>query len=139
MKDNKFKIMKLIGVLGIIVAIIGIALSITGFGDFETNNFMLGGLLTAFGLFVGISCLVLGFAPEISKFKIETTKYIQEQNKEDLTDIANNTADIMEDAVTKTAKAVREGFEKEATMYCKHCGAVIDSDSRFCKSCGKEQ
>ena len=139
MNNNKFKIMKLIGVLGIIVAIIGITLSITGFGDFETNNFMLGGLLTAFGIFVGILCLVLGFAPEISKFKIETAKYIQEQNKEDLTDIATNTADIMEDAVAKTAGAVRKGFAKEATMYCKHCGAVIDSDSKFCKSCGKEQ
>ena len=23
--------------------------------------------------------------------------------------------------------------------YCKHCGTSIDSDSTFCKKCGKEQ
>ena len=24
-------------------------------------------------------------------------------------------------------------------VYCKHCGASIDADSKFCKICGKEQ
>lgn len=24
-------------------------------------------------------------------------------------------------------------------MYCKHCGKIIDSDSRFCNHCGKSQ
>ena len=27
----------------------------------------------------------------------------------------------------------------EETIFCKHCGAKIDADSKFCKSCGKEQ
>ena len=37
------------------------------------------------------------------------------------------------------AGAVKEGFTGGDTMYCKHCGTSIDSDSRFCKSCGKAQ
>ena len=41
-----FLIFKLIGVVGIVAAVTGIILSIVGFGDFESNNFMIGGFLT---------------------------------------------------------------------------------------------
>ena len=41
------------------------------------------------------------------------------------------------------AKAIEEGikerFDEEETIYCKHCGEVIDADSKFCEKCRKEQ
>lgn len=36
------------------------------------------------------------------------------------------------------AKEIKKGL-KDYTIYCKHCGAIVDSDSTFCKDCGKEQ
>ena len=63
-------------------------------------------------------------------------EYIQDQNKQDLADISDNTADIMSGAITKTVQAVKSGLDD--TMFCKHCGAQIDADSAFCNKCGKK-
>ena len=133
-----FLIFKIIGFLGIGAAIYGFYLSASGFGDFESNNFMVGGLLATFGLFVGVSTLVIGFRPEISKMTTKGTRYIMEENKDDLSAVATTGAEIASDAVAKTASAVKDGLSEEK-KYCKHCGAKIDSDSKFCSSCGKEQ
>ena len=136
-KPIYFLILKIVGVIGIAAAVYGAVLAIRGFGDFESNDFMIGGFLATFGLFVGISCTVVGFGPEIAKMRAKTTRYIVEENKDDLTAIASNTADIMSDAVKTTASAVGEGMR--ATKFCKHCGEKIDADAKFCPSCGKEQ
>ena len=137
-KPVVFLLMKIVGIVGIALAIFGFVLSINGFGDFESNNFMIGGFIGVFGLFIGISGLVFGFRSEISKMAAKSARYIQEETREDLTAMASTGAEIVEDAVTRTASAVREGLSGD-TVYCKHCGAVIDADSKFCKSCGKEQ
>lgn len=72
--------------------------------------------------------------------QIEANKYMIEQQKENLKEISTNMADATKDGVKTTARAVREGLlEDDETVYCKHCGATIDSDSTFCKKCGKEQ
>ena len=136
-KPKHFLIFKILGIIGLIVAIFGIVLTFTGFGNFESNKFMLGGILTSFGFILGFVGLIIGFSPEIAKMNTKSIKYIQGENKEDLTDIANNTADITSGAVTKTARAVKEGLTE--TVFCKHCGAKIDNDSKFCSFCGKKQ
>ena len=136
-KPTHLFIFKVVGFIGIFVAIVGFVLTFKGFGDFEHNYFMLGGAMSALGIFVGVSCLVLGFRPEIMKLSTKTAKYIQQENKEDLTDIADTGAEIMSGAVKKTAKAVKEGLKD--TKFCKYCGAEIDEDSIFCSKCGKEQ
>ena len=90
-----------------------------------------------FMVFIAILSLVFGFVPEIKALQIKTQKYVQEENKKDLTQIVDTGADIVSDGVTKTAAAFKKGMKE--TMYCKHSGAEIDSDSKFCKKCGKEQ
>ena len=137
-KPAFFLIFKIIGFIGIAAAIYGFYLAISGFGDFESNNFMIGGFVATFGLFVGVSSLVIGFRPEIAKMSASSTRYIMEENKDDLSAVASTGAEIMSDAVTKTASAVREGLS-EKKKYCKHCGSLIDEDSKFCSNCGKEQ
>ena len=144
MKQQKpiiFLILKILAPLFLAVAITGIVLSVKGFGDFESNNFMLGGILTTFGFFLTFACAIFGFSPEIRKLSIKTQKYQIEENKQDLTDIANTTAEIHKDAVKTTASAIKDGLTEDTDpqMYCKHCGAQIDANSRFCKVCGKEQ
>ena len=133
-----FLIFKILGFLGICMAVAGFFLTIVGFDDFESNNFMIGGLMVAFGLFFGVSLLVVGFSPDIAKFGARTMKYIQSQNKEELTEISTTSAQISRDAVTILSSAVKDGFSKE-TIFCKHCGKAIDADSKFCSHCGKEQ
>ena len=137
-KPVHFLIFKILGFLGICMAIAGFFLTIVGFDDFESNNFMLGGFMTTFGLFLGVSLLIAGFSPDIAKIGTRTMKYIQSQNKEDLTEIASTSAEIAKDAVTTLSSAVKDGFS-EKTIFCKHCGKSIDADSRFCSHCGKEQ
>lgn len=96
--------------------------------------------------------------------QIKATKHMMEYSKEDLKDILSTSADIginaekeildnneetMEDNVTRkaninkkgieiTTNAIKEGLTR-SKIYCKHCGKLIDDDSKFCKSCGKEQ
>ena len=140
-KPILFLILKILAGVFLCVAITGIVFIVTGFGDFESNKFMLGGIMTGFGFFLTATCAGIGFMPEMSKFSVKTTKYIQQVNKDDMADIASTNAEIHSDAVKTMANAVKEGFENadSPTVYCKHCGEKIDADSRFCKACGKEQ
>ena len=132
-KKNKppiiFLIFKIIG-LGLIIG--GIIVLILMRDSFSGGMFP-GLPMIGFGIVITI----WGLIPNINKLSIKTTKYLQEEHKEDLTDIANTSADISSEAVTKTTKAVKKGLKD--TMYCKHCGEQIDADSKFCKSCGKSQ
>ena len=137
-KPVYFLVLKIVGFIAIFIGLCGFMLSVSSFGKFDNNNFMLGAFLGSIGFFVGFVCLMLGFRPELSKLSIKTSKYIQEENKEDLKDMANTTADITGDAISKVARSIKEGLEEE-TMFCKHCGAVIDADSTFCSKCGKMQ
>ena len=131
-----FWIFKIIGVIGAVATVTGIVLTVAGFGDFESNNFMIGVFLTVFGVMATAIGIMIGFGPEIVKARLQATRYIQEEAKDDLTAIASNSAEITKDAVTTTAEAIREGIEIK--KYCKHCGAKIDSDAKFCTACGKE-
>lgn len=96
--------------------------------------------------------------------QIKATKYMMDENKENLTDItttagnifvqsgenildenedtlkdmATRTANISKDGIEITARAIRKGITEDE-LYCKHCGEVIDADSKFCKKCGKQQ
>lgn len=96
--------------------------------------------------------------------QIKATKHMMDYSKEDLKDLLSTSADIginvekeildnneetmMENATRKaninkkgieiTANAIKEGLSG-SKIYCKHCGKLIDEDSKFCKSCGKEQ
>ena len=136
-KPKHFLVFKIVGIIGILAAVAGVILIITGFGNLENNNFMIGAMLMPIGAFAGFSGILVGFGPEIAKAKAKTARYIQEENKEDLAAIASTGAEIMSDAVKTTVGAVNEGMRK--TIFCKHCGKEIDSDSKFCQECGKEQ
>ena len=135
-KPRHLLIFKLVALAGIVALVWGIVLVIYGFGNFEDNSFMIGSFLTVFGMMATATGIMIGFGPEIVKARLQAARYIQEEAKDDLTAIASNSAEITKDAVTTTAEAIREGMEIK--KYCKHCGAKIDSDAKFCIACGKE-
>ncbi len=136
-KPKHFLVFKIIGFVGVAAVIAAMVFIFTGIGNFESKNFLIGGMLLPFGILSAVIGLAIGFRPESARLSMNTAKYIQEENKKTLTDIADNTADIMSGAVKKTAGAMAEGFQD--SMFCKHCGAEIDQDSTFCKKCGKQQ
>ena len=135
-KPRHLLIFKLVALAGSITLVLGIVLVIYGFGNFENNNFMIGGFLTVIGMMATATGIMIGFGPEIVKARLQAARYIQEEAKDDLTAIASNSAEITRGAVTTTAEAIREGMEIK--KYCKHCGEKIDSDAKFCTACGKE-
>ena len=135
-KPGHFLVFKIIGFIGVAIAVIGLINLFNGFGNFGSNNFLVGMFMMPIGFFIGFTFLMLGFRPEISKMATKSVKYIQQENKEVLKDIASTNAEINSDAVTTTARAIKEGLKN--TIFCKHCGKEIDADSKFCRYCGKE-
>ena len=144
-KPKHFLVLKIIGaslvLIGLSLIIASIAIKEPEMGEdgwFEISRRI------AFLRFLGIGmCMISlplfisGFQPEIAKMRAKSTKYIQQENQEDLTEIASTSADISSEAITKTTRAIKKGIKD--TKFCKHCGAEIDADSAFCKSCGKQQ
>ncbi len=141
-KPKIFTVLKIVAPIAAIVGITLIILSTAVFPEMRGGiafgprpALLVPGLFTTF---FSIPMFAIGFYPEIHKTSIKTEKYLQETNKKDLTAIADNSADISSHAITKTTRAVKEGF-RDKTIFCKHCGSTIDADSKFCKKCGKEQ
>lgn len=142
MKEPKiFLVLKILApimlILGIILIVFGTAIfpeMITRDLVVPNSAFSIPGIII---VFLSIPCFFIAYMPNINKTMIKTTKYIQEDNKEDLNDIANNSADIMSGAVTKTTKAIKKGLND--SKYCRFCGEKIESDSQYCKFCGKKQ
>ena len=131
-------------ILGVLFFIIGVVLIVLGVAIFPINfngsavapnaAFFVPGMLLTAG---GISLFVYSLIPKIQKSLIQTAKYIQEDNKEDLTAMANTSAEISGEAIKTTVKNIKEGLED--SKYCKYCGELIDGDSLFCNKCGKKQ
>ena len=76
---------------------------------------------------------------ELSQIAINAQNNLLNNNEEKLRSIYNKSADIKKDAIKTTVSAFKSGLTQGETIFCKHCGASIDADSKFCKSCGKEQ
>ena len=138
-KPIHFLIFKILGILLLALGIFAITLFIRDFGDFESNNSIIGVFLFPVGIGGGIACTVIGWQPELSKMSVKTARYIQTENKEDLTAVATGTAEIVSEAAATVAGEVASRVV-EATRaekkFCKHCGASIDRDSKFCSECG---
>ena len=75
---------------------------------------------------------------KLLKNAIETEKSILDSNEEALKEIAKKSAIIEKEALKIKASAIKEGILENKT-YCKYCKEVIDSNSNFCKKCGKKQ
>lgn len=93
----------------------------------------------SFSLVFGFIMLFYSFLPLIQKGMIKMNKNIIEENKDALKDISSATGEIASEGVKKVAKSAMEGASDANKIYCKHCGQLIDSDSKFCSFCGKEQ
>lgn len=69
---------------------------------------------------------------------IRSKKRILDENEDLLKEIADIESEIDASKIKKKVRAIKEGLESDS-IYCKHCGKLIDKDSTFCKHCGKSQ
>ena len=74
------------------------------------------------------------FRGKMMSKQIKAAKYMMDESKDDIRNISTNMADATKDGVEITTRAI-----KDERVYCKHCGSLIDKDSKFCKNCGGEQ
>ena len=74
---------------------------------------------------------------KISDITIDTTENIFNKNKDKLDSIIEKGSDMSSIAVEKTVRAIKNGL-KDTNIHCKYCGKSIDTDSKFCKNCGKK-
>ena len=71
-----------------------------------------------------------------SNIAIKSRKKVLDENEELLTEMATRNASINKEGVEITARAIKKGLSKQV-VHCKYCGKEIDDDSVFCKFCGK--
>ena len=67
---------------------------------------------------------------------IDSANAILDEKGKDIKHAMDTSADLSSDSIKKVARAIKDGIKDE--MYCKHCGASVDSDSNYCKKCGKK-
>ena len=124
-KDTKPKIFLVLKIVGFSLAVAGVVLLILGIAtpDPSSSNSLFAGTAQKMGvIFGGAACLIIsislifaGFTPSIKRIQVKTTKYIVSDNKEDLTDIATDAADIAEPALSKLKKQQnKRNFAKNA-------------------------
>lgn len=111
------------------------------FSKFSTTFNIMFVLSLIFFMLVFIFIILMIFSPKfrarIMGTQIKATKYMIDDNKNNLKDIAHATGDIVNPQITRTVKAFKDGLKDQ--NYCKYCGKTIDIDSIFCKHCGKKQ
>lgn len=79
------------------------------------------------------------FRGKMMSRQIKAAKYMMDESKDDIRNISTNMADATKDGMEITTRAIKDGLIKDERVYCKHCGSLIDKDSKFCKNCGGEQ
>lgn len=65
-------------------------------------------------------------------------KEILDENEDIMSSNERRKANIKKEGIEVTARAIKDGLTSNK-IYCRYCGVSIESDSRFCKNCGKEQ
>lgn len=81
------------------------------------------------------------FRAKMMSRQLRSQEYFIEKEKENLTNMVRETADISKEGVEIVAHAVKEGFingETEKGIQCENCGTWNDFYSKFCKNCGKK-
>ncbi len=128
-KPKVKKTLKTLALVGVALIIIGIVLIVM---STTTAMSIIGFVL----IYLGTVAILGGFIPKIERFKMQVREHIQEENKGTLTSIANTSADINSEAAGKVAKSMHNEISKQPAKFCKHCGAPVEPNQKFCSNCG---
>ena len=113
-------------------------------------------------LFIVLSCIagalsigviLYGARPYLFKFMLKQDKETLDYTGEDITKVGKKYVevstpiikkgidDIVEPAIRqiKNINTKDDDFTHNQTLYCKHCGTKIDTNTTYCHKCGKKQ
>jgi type III secretory pathway component EscV len=130
-KITRYLVLKIVGLIGIAVAVTGIVLYIISIdnGGAGSGLFIAGLLMMILGILSGVPCIFIGFLPRLLEARVQAMQTLQQQNIHILKEVSQ--------AATEASNSIKAANDSNK-MYCKYCGVQIDADSKFCKSCGKE-
>ena len=132
-KEPKFYL--ICRIIGCILPILGIVVLIVWGTTWVPDDLVPAYLGSGIALIsLGLVCILIGCIPQMIKFGIRTTRYVQQENKEDLVDVGTTLVKNVRDIKNNAQNSVAE-----TTTYCKHCGEKIDAGSKFCNHCGGQQ
>ena len=80
-KPIQFLILKLLGVSGVAISVLGVISVLTGFQEFDPAKFLRGMLSFPASFITGVVLLMAGFMPEISSFAAKTHKDSEQEDK----------------------------------------------------------
>ena len=119
-------------IIGFILLAVGAVFTVIGFASFF-GAMSGGGIPELFWCcFIGLPTLGFGGMLLSIGFHREIARYMAKEHAP----VINEAAKDISPAVKTVASAVKEGLSNESKRICS-CGAGNDSDSVFCKSCGK--
>jgi len=98
-------------------------------------------MIVIFVLIFGFALLMI-FSPKFRgkqmSNSVKATKFMMDEMKDDIKALNTEMAKASKDGIEITTRAIKKGWTEDDAIYCKHCGAKIDGDSKFCSQCGKE-
>lgn len=93
------------------------------------------GAIVVFAILMMFSSRVRG---KMMSKQVKATRYMMDETKDDIESISTDMANATKEGIETTTRAIRRGLTEDKEIYCKYCGARIDADSKFCKSCGRQ-
>jgi uncharacterized protein with PIN domain len=78
-------------------------------------------------------------ATNLGEVSINSSKNIIDRNEDKLRDISTKNAEINSKGVEIYAKAIKKGLSDEETKYCSSCGTLISKKANYCENCGEKQ
>ena len=127
MNNNHQKIKRGLRISGIICLSLGTVLSVIGFIDFIITMVNLTGVPKLFFLlFIGLPLVASGGMMLMFSFRKEILQYTK-----------NETMPVYKETCEEIAPVIKNAVADNTKITCV-CGALNDSDSKFCKECGKE-
>lgn len=90
-------------------------------------------------IFIILQMVSPKFRGKLLSREVKSVKYMIDESKDDIASISNDMADATKGGIETVTRAIKKGITDDEGIFCKYCGFKIDSDSKFCKNCGKEQ
>ncbi len=126
MNEKHIKIKRLLRLSGILCLIAGIIFVVLGAISWSQDEFTV-----PWKFFIGLPLIPFGAILIVISFNREISTYFKNESVPVMKETYNDMHPVVKDIVA-TAKG-----ENTSSKVCPHCGEKNDSDSNFCKKCGK--
>ena len=151
------KLSTILLIVGAVLLVVGIVLDVLAESFIDTDNLFESNIqafdiMSTFGwvaIVAGLIMMFVGALPYIVKLFAKLGKETLDTAGEDIKEVTTKGVETFTPATQKTIKVFKDAIvdktadektqEEQKEVYCRYCGAKIDTDAKFCSNCGKEQ